>query len=647
MIDLHPLLPNDPGAEFIKTLITEFAKSIYKKISSSSKGPKKEITKDKVNDIDEKITALIVSMYKWSTESQFFGTSVPISISNSVALTISFNLREYTEEVKYKKTISEQELFQTKGNFLIYGDPGSGKTTTLKRILARNFFSVPRTLTFSHPYLVKLKDIPTDSNLYVFIAEELGFKVEYKVANTVVKKLEILRNSDGTHVYKDGAYQYREIEQIIEKKIYFVNDEPIARFITNYIEEANLFVAMDGLDELPESISSEVQKQIEEMGSHLMNSKIVVTCRPAYLEKRLQSFVLTEIAELGDLQIKEICDGWIDNSNDFLSLLKTKSYFDLSTKPLFLSYLLVLYKGALSLPDSAKEVYEEIINFYLVKWDLDNGVKRSSKYSSFKTSQKKEFLSHLAFYLTYKTRSKSFTTANLEEAYKKIYRQFRLPSDEAASVASEIQTHTGIIVKAFFNKYEFSHLSIQEHLCAHYIVRESSTPLILEYLAVYPSPLALVISHAPNPSNWFARIALGSLMQVKNGYGSDAVTRSMSIIVNRVILENPYFDRSVDLGFSILYMTTTCNIDDESFFDAFRKFIGNCANVLDSMIDALVDYQYFTHNKARATVVFKRKYQFSYNSQFDIDNLERIAVPSYLYEELRRDRRLLHYQLPA
>jgi|GEM_PF-877469 len=649
MYDLTHLLLNDPGEEFLKSFISEFAKSIYKKITTpkEKKGStqfNEEVGKNAlpadVVEVENKIGFLIISMFKWSTESEFFGASIPINIKNTIALTISFNLREYTSESKDKKKITEQELFETKKNFLIYGDPGSGKTTTLKRLLSKYFFSGTRTSSFLYPYLIRLKNIPPESTLYEVIANDFGFKVSYESFESVVTRLVPKKDNFGNYIYKDGHVDYAEVKEIIVKKRYQIDGEAIERFIANFLEETRFFIAMDGLDELHDDISSEVQHQIEQLGSNLFHSKIVVTCRPGYLEKRLESFVLTEIAELEPQQTEEICRCWIDAPVEFLSLLKTKSYFELSNKPLFLSYLLVLFKDTHTLPDYAKEVYEEIIDFYLVRWDKDNGVKRQSKYSNFRTSVKRDFLSHLAFHLTYKIRSKVFTTADLKDSYSKIYSRFGLPAKEAGEVASELQTHTGIIVKAFFNKYEFCHLSIQEYLCASYIVRGPFTPLILEYLTVFPSPLALVVSHSSNPSDWFANLVLECLARTKNGYGREHTTRAMSIILSRIIVENPYFERSIDLGVSVLYISTICDITDEALLNAYKRFIYYSENIIESIVEALGDYSFKTRNKDAGTFLFNKKNHLGYSGQYDTSNIERLALPFFLYEDLKKNHRL-------
>jgi len=48
---------------------------------------------------------------------------------------------------------------------------------------------------------------------------------------------------------------------------------------------------------------------------------------------------------------------------------------------------------------------------------------------------------------------------------------YDLPKNQFSEILGEIETHTGIVVAAGFDRFEFALLSVQEYLCANYISR--------------------------------------------------------------------------------------------------------------------------------------------------------------------------------
>lgn len=632
MSDINSYLPHvNMYDEFSKSLIKEFVTSLFKKITLFSQGKEIKSSKGetKKNDVEKRVNTLINTIFNWSNETQFFGLSIPLNTDqDTICLNVSFNLREYTDNPRNEDIISESDLFSIKKNFFIYGDPGSGKTTTLKRLIANNFFSKKPNDYFLYPYVIRLKEIPQEKDLYTFIVDEFGFKyesisVDYEVITKVSK-------------VNTKTRQIEHVDEIkIEKRLeYFVGDIKLERFVADFFESSNFFIALDGLDEVNSRISAKVQKQIEELASQISNSKIVVTCRPGYLERKLNYFAYTQICDLDEPQIIQICNNWIENTQEFLENLKTKSYFELTNKPLFLSYLLVLFKNSSQLPESSKEVYEEIIDFFLVKWDRERGITRTSKYANFSISAKKDFLTHLSFHLTYKIKAKIFSKSDFVDVYKIIYKRFGLPEEEASEISAEIESHTGIIVKAFFNKYEFCHLSLQEHLCANYIRNDPFTYLISNYLRVFPSPLALVIAHSTNPSSWFANIILTCLKDSVLDEEKKYLTKTANILLNRIIIERPYFEKDIDFGMSLNYISTICLTTDKDFENTYNRFFNYHENIGASMILALEDFKYIGIYENINKAIFKRQSIKMYTGIYSTDHIDKIGIPLEVYKNL-------------
>jgi hypothetical protein len=123
-----------------------------------------------------------------------------------------------------------------------------------------------------------------------------------------------------------------------------------------------------------------------------------------------------------------------------------------------------------------------------------------------------------------------------------IYDRFGLPLREAGQVIAEIETHTGIIAVAGPHTFEFAHLSVQEYLCADYMVREPLAEHFKDYVEKYPAPVAIAVTLSSNPSNSFAAVILT---------GTKIPLESLFSFLTRLLLERPIFGLSHILGAAV------------------------------------------------------------------------------------------------
>jgi len=103
-----------------------------------------------------------------------------------------------------------------------------------------------------------------------------------------------------------------------------------------------------------------------------------------------------------------------------------------------------------------------------------------------------------------------------------------------------------LLQKIGFDQYEFSHLSLQEYLCANYLVREPITDNIYNYLSQYPAPLAISVTLSSHPSNWLSNILLF------NRKWSEPIVKNISSLFDRIVHERTYFEESELLGVSLI-----------------------------------------------------------------------------------------------
>src|SRR3954447_10115796 len=101
-----------------------------------------------------------------------------------------------------------------------------------------------------------------------------------------------------------------------------------------------------------------------------------------------------------------------------------------------------------------------------------------------------------------------YSKDDLISAYERIYDNFGLPSGEAAKVANELETHTGLFVQSGYDTFEFSHKSLQEYLTAEFIVRLPAVPSERRDLLRLPNELAISTAISSRPSQYFSHLVL-------------------------------------------------------------------------------------------------------------------------------------------
>lgn len=353
------------------------------------------------------------------------------------------------------------------------------------------------------------------------------------------------------------VYDVKEIEERIET---FVCDTQISYFVAKFLDQTNCLLMLDGLDELDKSIQLETIRTIESIGLKLINSKILMTVRKSELNKVIDNFHTCEISPLTNEQIIKISDRWLDNSNDFINELSKRPYKDLANRPIFLTLLLILFEKFSSLPPQPSEVYEDATFLIIKDWDEQRDIVRKSIYSEFNTRKKLKFISEVSYHLTYKVKQKIFSSKDLERIYCDIHEKYGLPNDEIKNVVSEIESHTGLITESNYKYYEFSHLSIQEFLCAKHLVNLPFSQETINYFFEYPEPLAIAICISAEPGQWLCNLLLNSSLNIENDknriIADSSYKSSIYTLLNRLFVERPIFKSTLELGFVFLYIIT-------------------------------------------------------------------------------------------
>jgi hypothetical protein len=342
------------------------------------------------------------------------------------------------------------------------------------------------------------------------------------------------------------------------------SNQPTIDVIANVVNESRALILLDGLDEVVPFLRSITEKTMVLLARKCQGARLIVSCRSGDYNRTLEGFDPVEICSLDPAQVDEIIDRWSSHPREMRSALKRLPFGDLATRPLFLCELILLYEKRGFIPSQPAAIYRRVVLLALEEWDLQKPLHRRSRYSDFDPDRKLDFLANLAFQLTYILKTTTVTAAHLQLVYDNIRDNFDLPSGDSRQVIRELETHTGIFVEAGWGEWEFSHLSLQEFLAAHYLVRDQITRESSEYMLTNPAPVAVSVAIAASPSRRLAGIIL-------SGWdGISFAKYNVPSFFSRLLQERPAFKVDPLLGFAALALIFTGR-DDSEYVQQFLK----------------------------------------------------------------------------
>jgi NACHT domain len=498
----------DAGLERAKKLLTESRSSLV-------------VTRD---DIESSIYHHLRAIKNWSKSVSFSDLK---QAKRTTDIFINLDLYVYPRRIRIQRresiaNIPLNALFEhAKAHIVLLGQPGAGKTTSMKH-LCQEFFTNENFLQdLAFPILIKFRDLnrvqvnPDTTILIEQICNILGLKIEFR---------------ESLQVEDRGALRQKLVMSILE--------------------ELRVLLILDGFDELMDTrVREKAINDIRTFAEHLEYSKMIVTSRTADFVYSIDNVAPYEICPLNEVQIATFAQKWLndnDQAKDFLCRIYESPFADTTIRPLTLAHLCAIYERIGKIPDKPRTVYRKIINLLLEEWDQQRSVKRSSRYANFETDRKFEFLSHLAHKLTTLLNATVFSSRHLLHIYGEIYQDYDLAEDEAKLVVNELESHTGLILQSGFDQYEFVHKSLQEYLTAEHLVKLPIIPYTKDSLLTLPNELAITVTISSRPSEYITELILRRLMSAK------PTADFLKAFLSRLILEKPDFNSSDILVFALV-----------------------------------------------------------------------------------------------
>jgi hypothetical protein len=474
--------------------------------------------------IQERLRHHLSRVAFWSDNLQVLGMSAPRTIeSSTIPLRLDLGARRFW--CGSERYLTEDDLLRGRTSHLIFGDVGSGKTTTLKR-LASKLLTAEGTYgdDNQYPLVIRLRDVRRGVSLSRAIADEIGFPYELVVQQVL-----------------DDYGNIGSVEKA------FCDGLPLDDALPEMLTASGAVLLLDGLDEA--SDQARLAREVNAMRSRMADGKMIVSCRPGETRVQMEGFSILSLQPLTPTQISAIAERWLgeEKGAEFLTTLAKTSYRDVADRPLMLCQLMFLFDRSGQIPNKQGAVYRRLAMLLLRDWDEGRGISRISKYSQFLPEQKFDFLAALSYQLTYKTKAKTFSERELADAYGEIRGAFALPANEATMVVRELETHTGILAESGTGQYEFSHLSLQEYLCADHIVRQPFPELLDEYATQYPAPLAVATTLSSDGSGWLAKLVLTHIART-------FAPAAVETFLKRLRVERPTLTPVTVLGAALLYL---------------------------------------------------------------------------------------------
>lgn len=341
--------------------------------------------------------------------------------------------------------ITAIDAVKTYKKLLIWGRPGAGKTTFLKYLALHSAQEVGEQLT---PVFISLKAF----------ADEEG-------------KLNLT-------------------EAIKRELISYISESD--QLVYDLLEQGRCLILLDGLDEIVETESERVYKNINSCIEEFPNNHFVMTCRSGYSDYKFAYFTEVEIADFDDKQILIFVNKWFASCQEskkledrFLTeLKKNESIKDLSTNPLLLTMLCLVFEDNNEFPKTQYSLTEESVNIFLRKWDANRRIERNKIHNfDFTYHRKVHLLSKIAYDGFNQDPQKFFWRQSELEGLINNYIENILEIDpdtlalDSLAVLKTLEANHGLLVKQAKDIYSFAHLTFQEYFVANYIVesRESKT----------------------------------------------------------------------------------------------------------------------------------------------------------------------------
>jgi hypothetical protein len=343
-------------------------------------------------------------------------------------------------------------LYDEVDRTVLLGDPGNGKSTASQVLI----YEVAQQATGPIPLLVVLREFA-------------GERIEHSILQYIETRL--------ARVYQC---------------------EPPAGAVEHLLETGQAIVVFDGLDELLEtSRRREVTDVVELFCNRYPLARVLVTSRRVgYVQAPMDQnqFDVLELNGFGRDQVDDYVRRWFsqeDLSSDDVDIWtesfmkESESVQDLTSTPLLLALMCIIYRGERSLPKNRPAVYERCATMLFDKWDSSRGINTDLRAGQLVDPAMK----HLAYWIFSQDNADGVTESGLiAETTRYLHERSIEDPDEAVHAAKEFVEFCRGRAWVFTDVgttpdgeplYKFTHRTFLEYFAAYHLSRIMDTPELL------------------------------------------------------------------------------------------------------------------------------------------------------------------------
>lgn len=260
------------------------------------------------------------------------------------------------------------------------------------------------------------------------------------------------------------------------------------KFTEHALKSGDLLILLDGLDEVLSGNFNQVVQAIKDFSDRYSNNRFITSCRIAAYHAYFTGFRTVAIAEFDDDQSFEFVRKWFEAdpnpqltcekkaeyANTILEQLKEPDFIytkELPQTPFLLALVCLVFRQGKAIIDNQAKLYSKALDFLLEEWAKSKLLDENwDIYQDLSAGLEKEMLASIA-YVGFEEDKLFFEKDDLAEQITAFLTNNLNVSKhlDAKKVINEIAVRAGILVERATDVYSFSHLTLQEHLCAEYI----------------------------------------------------------------------------------------------------------------------------------------------------------------------------------
>lgn len=303
---------------------------------------------------------------------------------------------------------------------------------------------------------------------------------------------------------KVGSYDHEKIPIFLELKRFRDPDLDIKKsiaeefetcgfpnpddFTKHALKSGDLLILLDGLDEVPSDHFTKVVQAIKDFSDRYSENRFITSCRVAAYHTYFTGFKTVAIAEFDDDQILDFIKNWFQaDPNPQLTPEKKAEYAntiweqlkisesigtkELSQTPLLLTFVCLVFRQKKTITDNRAKLYAKALDILLEEWAKSKLLEENWEiYQDLSAELEKDMLASIA-YVGFEGDQLFFEKDELAEQITAFLTDnLNAPKHlDANKVIDEIAIQQGIFIERATDIYSFSHLTLQEYLCAEYV----------------------------------------------------------------------------------------------------------------------------------------------------------------------------------